>query len=149
MKKIVIPAILTATILVAGMFAFMPIEKAATVHTTITGAAAPQLLETGAVAALDATVEITLDCSTDYLVSDVSIVYGAGTDTGDEDVDVTIGGDIIGASIDGFTPSVTIDLAIGAPIAGDAAENLVLDWDAGSYAEGEDIVNARVSVTGG
>ena len=35
MKKIVIPAILAATILVAGMFAFMPVQKASTVHTTI------------------------------------------------------------------------------------------------------------------
>ena len=37
MNKLIIPAILTATVLVAGMFAFMPIEKAATVHTTILG----------------------------------------------------------------------------------------------------------------
>jgi len=36
MKKIVIPAILLATVLVAGMFALMPVEKASTVHTTIT-----------------------------------------------------------------------------------------------------------------
>jgi hypothetical protein len=35
MKKIVIPAVLAATVLVAGMFAFMPVEKAATVHSTI------------------------------------------------------------------------------------------------------------------
>lgn len=35
MKKIVIPAILAATILVAGMFAFMPVQKASTVHTSI------------------------------------------------------------------------------------------------------------------
>ena len=35
MKKLVIPAILAATVLVAGAFAFMPVEKASTVHTTI------------------------------------------------------------------------------------------------------------------
>lgn len=35
MKKIIIPTILTATILIAGMFAFMPVEKASAVHTTI------------------------------------------------------------------------------------------------------------------
>ena len=35
MNKIVIPAILGITIIIAGIFAFMPIEKAATVHTTI------------------------------------------------------------------------------------------------------------------
>lgn len=35
MKAVIIPTILAATVLVAAMFAFMPIEKAATVHTTI------------------------------------------------------------------------------------------------------------------
>ena len=35
MKKIVIPAILAGIVLVAGIFALMPVEKATTVHTTI------------------------------------------------------------------------------------------------------------------
>jgi len=35
MNKVVIPAILAVTISIAGIFAFMPIEKAITVHTTI------------------------------------------------------------------------------------------------------------------
>ena len=35
LNKIVIPAILGITILVAGIFAFIPIDKATTVHTTI------------------------------------------------------------------------------------------------------------------
>ena len=35
MKKYTIPTILVAVVLVAGMFAFMPVENAATVHTTI------------------------------------------------------------------------------------------------------------------
>ena len=35
MNKIVIPAILAVTILLAGIFAFMPVEDASTVHTTI------------------------------------------------------------------------------------------------------------------
>jgi len=33
-NKLAIPAILVATVMVAGMFAFMPVEDAATVHTT-------------------------------------------------------------------------------------------------------------------
>jgi len=37
MNKLLIPAILAAIVVVAGIFAFMPIEKASTVHTTITG----------------------------------------------------------------------------------------------------------------
>jgi len=35
MNKLTIPAILVATVMVAGIFAFMPIEQASTVHTTI------------------------------------------------------------------------------------------------------------------
>ena len=35
MNKFTIPAILVVTVLVAGVFAFMPVEKASTVHTTL------------------------------------------------------------------------------------------------------------------
>lgn len=38
MNKLAIPSILAAIILIAGMFALMPIEKASTVHTTIQNA---------------------------------------------------------------------------------------------------------------
>ncbi len=37
MNKLTIPTILIATVMVAGIFAFMPIDKATTVHTTIQG----------------------------------------------------------------------------------------------------------------
>ena len=36
MNKLTIPAILAATVMVAGIFAFMPVEQASTVHTTST-----------------------------------------------------------------------------------------------------------------
>ena len=36
MNKLTIPAILAATVMVAGMFAFMPVEQASTVHTSST-----------------------------------------------------------------------------------------------------------------
>lgn len=35
MNRLVIPSILAATVLVAGMFVFMPVDKASTVHTVI------------------------------------------------------------------------------------------------------------------
>ena len=35
MNKLLIPTILTATVLIAGIFAFMPVEQASTVHDTI------------------------------------------------------------------------------------------------------------------
>ena len=37
MNKLVIPAILVSITLIAGIFAFVPVEKASTVHTTIQG----------------------------------------------------------------------------------------------------------------
>jgi len=37
MNKLMIPVILVATVMVAGAFAFMPVEQATTVHTTILG----------------------------------------------------------------------------------------------------------------
>ena len=36
MNKLTIPAILVATVMVAGIFAFMPVQQASTVHTTAT-----------------------------------------------------------------------------------------------------------------
>jgi len=38
MNKLAIPAVLAATVLIAGMFAFMPVEKASTVHSSIIAA---------------------------------------------------------------------------------------------------------------
>jgi len=68
MNKLTIPTILVATVMVAGMFAFIPVEKATTVHTTISavGFAADSLgvgdIATGAIAAdglaTDAVLEI-------------------------------------------------------------------------------------------
>jgi len=37
MNKLVLPGILTAIVMVAGIFAFMPVEQASTVHATTTG----------------------------------------------------------------------------------------------------------------
>ena len=39
MNKLTIPAILVATVMVAGIFAFMPVQQASTVHTTIIASA--------------------------------------------------------------------------------------------------------------
>jgi len=64
MNKLLIPTILTATLVVAGIFAFMPIEQASTVHTTITA----QLVTTAT-----ATVDL------DALVADVDIIADSAT----------------------------------------------------------------------
>jgi len=43
MNKLAIPAVLAATVLIAGIFAFMPVEKATTVHDQIIAALSGQL----------------------------------------------------------------------------------------------------------
>jgi len=61
MKKILIPAILATTVLVAGMFAFMPIEKASTIHTSLGGGKnTVDLLFTGGAALIPAGSHIVL-----------------------------------------------------------------------------------------
>jgi len=45
MNKFAIPAILAVTVMVAGMFAFMPVEQASTVHTGATGVQGTQISE--------------------------------------------------------------------------------------------------------
>lgn len=83
MKKIVIPAILTATILIAGMFAFMPVEKASSVHTTIQAGQATVFSQTVAHTTAAAVAEVrdfTLNCTSDCVITSIvvqSTVSGA------------------------------------------------------------------------
>jgi len=58
MNKLTIPAILVATVMVAGMFAFMPVQQASTVHTTTGGflSLAPAATVNPTVAATDAAI---------------------------------------------------------------------------------------------
>lgn len=65
MKKIIIPTILTATVLLAGMFAFMPVEKASTVHTTIQATTGTFVLFANDDADADAASEIEIECGTE------------------------------------------------------------------------------------
>ena len=66
MNKFAIPTILIATVLVAGIFALMPMDKASTVHTTIQGT---QLNEAGAV---------TVDMFSDDLDDDTITITSTG-----------------------------------------------------------------------
>jgi hypothetical protein len=89
MKKIVIPTILAATILVAGMFAMMPVQKAATVHSAIGSSIATLELSD----ADNTTGDVyTVDCTTDFVVSGAYInVAGAVGGGGDEVITVAAG----------------------------------------------------------
>jgi len=61
MNKLLIPTILVATIMIAGVFAFNPVEKASTVHTTI-GTTAHILTTTMVLPTSGDTVDVIIDC---------------------------------------------------------------------------------------
>jgi len=95
MNKITIPTILIATVLVAGIFAFMPVDEAVTVHNTIlasdTGiACAAQAVDMGAEIDLD-TILFTFDQA--ILITGISF-----------NGDANLLGDTLG-----FTTVVTVD----------------------------------------
>lgn len=73
-RKLVIPAILTATILVAGMFAIMPVQKAETIHVgiiaAIQGTSGFGLTDIG----LSTTV-ITIDTDTTWAANELYLLY--------------------------------------------------------------------------
>lgn len=69
MKKIIIPTLLASTVLVAAIFAFMPVEKAVTTHATgigttvISSTSQPRVLTLAATALAD-TNQIEIACGT-------------------------------------------------------------------------------------
>jgi hypothetical protein len=72
MKKIVIPTILIATMMIGLTLAIMPVEKAATVHTTIQNNQATPFAVTVSDATVAAAVrDFTLDCTTDCIVTGI------------------------------------------------------------------------------
>jgi len=84
MNKIALPALLVATIMVVGIFAFAPVEQASTIHTTTSS---------GLITEVETSI-ILDDSSSDthtvtYTFNDDALVYGmqiviATTDTGDD-----------------------------------------------------------------
>ena len=100
MKEIVIPSILVATILIAGFFAFSPIEQVSTVHTQIIGVGGLDLddlsntrLSTQVVT--DSGTGITdgdtvvIDCDNDFVVLDS--YWGIDDLDGDDGEELAIG----------------------------------------------------------
>jgi len=91
MNKLTIPAILVATVMVAGIFAFMPVEQASTVHTTAAG----QGFKTATVgtADFDAGDIVTLTCTLQTLVYEITVdVTGSLAADNDYDINVDLDG---------------------------------------------------------
>lgn len=81
MNRLVIPSILTVTVLVASIFALMPIDKASTVHTTIitnTGASF-RVAQAGALGAAGVST-YTLTCTEACIIDSITAWATAGDD---------------------------------------------------------------------
>ena len=149
MTKIIIPSLMVATILVAGIFAFMPIEQASTVHNTITSALVGKVVEGGPDASTTSAETFTLTCTADYTLMGLTFDMGAGTYGGTDDFDVTIGGDRVSTDVIAGTVAVSIPLlanGFGGSEGGLAAETTVVTARAGDFGDGnEDILKARAT----
>ena len=146
MNKITIPAILVATVMVAGAFAFMPVEQATTVHTTIQATTVPKVFtdnEGAGADDFDVGDIFTLDCTADYSVVGIA-AFATGT-IADEDLTVTIGGTLV---TDDAGVALIDEGAIALITTGHAAddtEDTVITALAMSD-EGDEEVDLRVSV---
>jgi len=117
LNKIAIPAILVATVMVAGMFAFMPVEQASTVHTTGTittandadiaailadtdGTLILQVISAATTFDVDTNDEIRVDCDTTFIVNGL-ILSGATNIQADDEIQVS------GIELDGAGPGGT------------------------------------------
>ena len=155
MKNYTIPAILVMTVIVAGAFAFAPIDKATAVHNEIIdtlqvtipaaiAANSAKVFESGIIADLDTNDTITLDCDADYLIQDITLDIGIFQDDADEEVDFAIGGDDIATEI-GLTSDSAVGILDGnvaADVDEDAVVTFIILTDNGS----EDLQNARFTV---
>jgi len=119
MNKLLIPSILTVIVLIAGLFAFMPIEKATTVHATIIAAAGIiTLVEENVVLPVGGTnVIFTFTADSDSMIQYVGIdntptcnPTSAGVcATSDEDFTPTFDGDTIDEPLCTISANKTFD----------------------------------------
>ena len=106
MNKITIPALLLGVVMVAGIFAFMPIQEASTVHTTVlagsTDISHTQATSTGA------GNDFTITCPTDSDGCHILEAYLTDPEAGVANIDTgavtgTINGEAITFQADGGT----------------------------------------------
>jgi len=92
--KILIPTILVATVLVAGFFAFSPVDQAGTIHTTILGGTMAVECETTTNTDISDTTEVDITADDEFVLESVFVEFTAGDGTDDIDfpvVEVTAG----------------------------------------------------------
>ena len=141
MNKFAIPAILTATVLLAGIFAFSPVEQASTVHTTIQTAVGTQQAEVGVIAAdADGASTTTLTCDAAFEVTQIT-VQTIGTVDAAETVDVDF-------DVDGAGANWTVDVNyIAAVNVSDNENTALMNDDSGATGPIIATTDGRVIVT--
>ena len=70
MNKFAIPVILAATVMVAGMFAFIPVEQASTVHTTVQGSQEGVIIRSDNGVNISDNDTVVIDCDNDFILQD-------------------------------------------------------------------------------
>lgn len=150
MKKVVIPTVLAAMVLLAAILAYIPVEKASTAHTSIISQqvkvftlAADTDINTGAT--------FTLDCNAVYRVTGLFMEMGPSTyqdDVFDVAVDGTsVADDIVIAPGSGVVAAAAaVNLLDGSEIAAAAAEDVVVTITLATDDGTEDIVEGRATV---
>ena len=88
MNKLTIPTILVATVMVAGIFAFMPVDEAKAVHVSVQD---EQMRSVHVLSLADLSVGITCTSSSDFIVK---VIVGA-TEVDDTTVTVAMNGEIV------------------------------------------------------
>lgn len=154
MRKYVIPGILVLTILVSGVFAFSPIEQAATVHTTIQASTDQTQVRQFTIADINGNGVATIDCATDTwileaLTWDVSgAVFG-----GDETATIAVGGLTVGTATTTQAQATQGDLLATLEITSlpiIAGDNVVVTIVEGAGDNTETItITATITVNGG
>ena len=117
MNKLTIPSVLIATVMIAAVFAFMPVDEAKAVHTTIQGT---QFTLVDVVSNASVATGVTCDSDKDFIVKvivgattidaeTVTVVMNGETVTmtGDNPVPADTGSQGFGASGLGFTIAIT------------------------------------------
>ena len=113
MNKLTIPTILVATVMVAGMFAFMPVDQASTVHATSALATVEVLTFTDTYLTTGTDV-YTLTCTGDALVNNIYVQQLPANDGDTSDLTVSIGTTTSGAA--GLLAASDADAAISLAI---------------------------------
>ena len=144
MKKIIIPTILAATILIAGAFAVIPVENASTVHSQIVNPAVEGLVDVTDQNAnnLDDAAEIIATAARAGVACvTVSVTDDAGGNN-DPAVNINIGGVTVASPNPDDTETVVVDQC--AVIA--AAETVVFDQQGADSADGGNTVSGEVVI---